>query len=178
MPENTGQPSPLRRRMIDDMTVRNLSPATQQSYVYAVANFSRFFGRSPDQLRAEEARAYQVHLVGLGRSWSHINQVSCALRFLYGATLGRDDVVERIVSAREPRRLPVVLSTEEVVRFPRAVSGMRNRAALTTAYGTGLRVSKSRRRCDRASPWSLIDNLIDAGSGLNEPRCFSADRWA
>ena len=69
MTQNPGQPSPLRRRMIDDMTVRNLSPATQQSYVYAVANFSRFFGKSPDQLRAEEVRAYQVHLVGLDRSW-------------------------------------------------------------------------------------------------------------
>jgi site-specific recombinase XerD len=128
--------------MVDDMTVRNLSPATQQSYVYAVANFSRFSGRSPDQLGSEEVRAYQIYLVGLGRSWSHINQVSCALRFLYGVTLGREDVVGRIVSAREPRRLPVVLSADEVVMFLRAVSGMRNRAALTTAYGAGLRVSE------------------------------------
>lgn len=136
------QITPLRRRMIDDMTVRNLSPATQQSYAYAVANFSKFFGRSPDDLGAEEVRAYQVHLAGLGRSWSHINQVSCALRFLYGVTLGREDVVGRIVSAREPRRLPEVLSTDEVVQFLRAVSGMRNRAALTAAYGAGLRVSE------------------------------------
>ena len=64
--------TPLRRRLIDDMTVRNLSPATQQSYVYAVAKFSRFFGQSPDRLGVEEVRAYQIHLVGLGLSWSHI----------------------------------------------------------------------------------------------------------
>ena len=83
------QMTPLRRRLIDDMTVRNLSPATQQSYVYAVAKFSRFFGRSPDQLGVEEVRAYQIHLAGLGLSWSHINQVSCALRFFFGVTLGR-----------------------------------------------------------------------------------------
>jgi integrase/recombinase XerD len=83
--------TPLRRRLIDDMTVRNLSPATQQSYVYAVAKFSRFLGRSPDQLGVEEVRAYQIHLVGLRLSWSHINQVSCALRFFFGVTLGRQD---------------------------------------------------------------------------------------
>jgi site-specific recombinase XerD len=101
------QTTPLRRRMLDDMTVRNLSPATQQSYVYAVAKFSRFFDRSPDQLGVEEVRAYQIHLAGLGLSWSHINQVSCALRFFFGVTLGRKDVVDRIVSAKEPKKLPI-----------------------------------------------------------------------
>jgi len=73
--------SPLRRRMIEDMTLRNLSPSTQQSYVYAVANFSRHFGRSPDKLGLEQVRAYQLHLIGLKRSWNHSNQVTCALRF-------------------------------------------------------------------------------------------------
>jgi integrase/recombinase XerD len=136
------QMTALRRRMIDDMTVRNLSPATQQSYVYAVAKVSRFFGRSPDQLGVEEVRAYQLHLAGLGWSWSHINQVSCALRFVFGVTLGRQDAFERIVSAKEPKKLPIVLSGDEIVRFLQAVPGLRSRAALTTAYGAGLRVSE------------------------------------
>jgi integrase/recombinase XerD len=136
------QMTPLRRRLIDDMTVRNLSPATQQSYVYAVAKFSRFFDRSPDQLGVEEVRAYQIHLAGLGMSWSHINQVSCALRFFFGVTLGRQEAFDRIVSAKEPKKLPVVLSAEEITRFLQAVSGLRSRAALTTAYGAGLRVSE------------------------------------
>jgi integrase/recombinase XerD len=136
------QMTPLRRQMLDDMTVRNLSPATQQSYVYAVAKFSRFFARSPDQLGIEEVRAYQIHLAGLGWSWSHINQVSCALRFFYGVTLGRPEAFDRIARAKEPRKLPVVLSADEVVRFLQAVPGLRNRAALTTAYGAGLRVSE------------------------------------
>jgi integrase/recombinase XerD len=136
------QMTPLRRRMIDDMTVRNLSPATQQSYVYAVAKFSRFFGRSPDQLGVEEVRAYQIHLAGLGWSWSHINQVSCALRFFFGVTLGQPDAVERIARAKEPKKLPIVLSADEVARFLQAVPGLRSRAALTTAYGAGLRVSE------------------------------------
>jgi integrase/recombinase XerD len=79
----------LRRRMIDDMTVRNLSPATQQSYFYVVAKFSHFFGCSPDPLGIEEVRAYQLHLAGIDWPWSHINQVSCALCFFFGVTLGR-----------------------------------------------------------------------------------------
>jgi integrase/recombinase XerD len=81
-------------------------------------------------------------LAGLGRSWSHINQVSCALRFFFGVTLGRQDASARIVSARQPHKLPVVLSGEEIARFLEAVPGLRSRAALTTAYGARLRVSE------------------------------------
>jgi len=134
--------SPLRRRMLEDMALRNLSPATQQSYVYAVSKFSRHFGRSPDRLGPEDVRTYQLHLIAQKRSWSHVNQVVSALRFFFGVTLGRPDANERIVSAREPQRLPVVLSGEEVVRFLEAVPNLRNRVALTTAYGAGLRVSE------------------------------------
>src|SRR6187200_2705818 len=137
-----GQMSPLRRRMIEDMTVRNLAPATQQSYLYAVARFSRHFACSPDRLGLEHVRAYQVHLAAQKRSWSHINQASCALRFFYGVTLGRSEVLAGIISAREPQKLPVVLSADEIVQFLEAVPGLRNRAALTTAYGAGLRVGE------------------------------------
>lgn len=94
--------SPLRRRMIEDMTVRNLSPATQQSYIYAVAKFSRYFNRSPDRLGLEDVRVYQLYLIGQKRSWSHINQIVCALRFFFGVTLGRAEAFKRIVAAREP----------------------------------------------------------------------------
>jgi len=137
-----GEMSPLRRRMIEDMTVRNLAPATQQSYLYAVGKFSRHFARSPDRLGLEQVRAYQVHLAAQKRSWSHINQASCALRFFYGVTLGRSEVLAGIVSAREPQKLPVVLSPDEIVQFLEAVPGLRNRAALTTAYGADLRVGE------------------------------------
>ena len=80
--------SPLRRRMIEDMTVRNLSPATQRSYIHAVAKFSQYFGHSPDRLDIEDVRAYQVRLVARGISWAALNQIVCALRFFYGVTLG------------------------------------------------------------------------------------------
>src|SRR5215218_9613425 len=134
--------SPLRRRMIEDMTVRNLSPATQRSYLHAVAKFSQFFGRSPDRLDLEDVRTFQVHLVAGGMSWPALNQTVCALRFFYGVTLGQANLPERIPHAREPRRLPVVLGTDEVVRFLEAVAGLKHRAALTTAYAAGLRVSE------------------------------------
>jgi integrase/recombinase XerD len=84
--------SPLRRRMIEDMTVRNLSPATRRSYVHALAKFGRFFGRSPERLGLEEVRTFQVHLVASGISWPALNQTVCALRFLYGVTLKQADV--------------------------------------------------------------------------------------
>ena len=109
--------SPLRRRMTEDMTVRNLSPATQRSYVHAVSKFSRYFGRSPDRLGLEDVRAFQVHLVATGISWPALNQTVCALRFFYGVTLGHGEIPERIPYAREPRKLPVVLSADEVVRL-------------------------------------------------------------
>jgi integrase/recombinase XerD len=134
--------SPLRRRMIEDMTVRNLSRSTQQSYIYAVAKFSRHFNRAPDQLGMEDVRAYQLHLVAQKRSWSHINQVACALRFFYGITLDHKEALERIVTGREPEKLPPVLSPEEIGRFLEAVAGLRNRVALTTAYAAGLRIGE------------------------------------
>ena len=134
--------SPLRRRMIEDMTVRNLSPATQRSYISAVSKFSRYFGRSPDHLGLEDVRAFQIHLVATGISWPALNQIVCALRFFYGVTLGHDTIPERIAYAREPQKLPVVLSADEVVRFLEAIPSLKSRIALTTVYATGLRVSE------------------------------------
>ena len=135
--------SPLRRRMIEDMTVRNLSPATQRSYLHAVAKFSRYFGRSPDRLGIEDVRAYQVYLVAQGISWPALNQTVCALRFFYGVTLGRNEIPERIAYAREPRKLPVILGADEVVHFLEAVPSLKTRTALTTAYAAGLRASEA-----------------------------------
>jgi len=134
--------SPVRRRMIEDMTIRNLSPATQRSYIHAVSKFSQYFHRSPERLGLEDVRAYQVHLASKGVAWASLNQVVCALRFFYGVTLGELTIPERIAYAREPRKLPVVLSADEVVRFLEAVSSLKARVALTTAYAAGLRVSE------------------------------------
>ena len=120
--------SPLRRRMIEDMTVRNLSPATQRSYVHAVAKFGRFFSRSPERLGLKDVRTFQVHLVAGGISWPALNQTVSALRFLYDVTLKQADLPERIPYARTPRKLPVVLGADEVVRFLEAVPSLYERA--------------------------------------------------
>ena len=134
--------SPLRQRMIEDMMIRHLSPATPQSYIYAVAKFSRHFGCPPDQLSLEQVRSYRLHLIRQKRSWSHVNQVACALQFVYGITLGQTEAFERIVGGQKPEKLPLVLSAEEIARFLQAVSGLRNRVVLTTAYAAGLRAGE------------------------------------
>ena len=91
--------SPLRRRMIEDMTVRNLSATTQTSYIHNIKKFSQYFGRSPDRLGLDDVRAYQVYLVSRGVAWATLNQVVSSLRFFFGVTLGRKDVPERIAYA-------------------------------------------------------------------------------
>jgi site-specific recombinase XerD len=128
--------------MIEDMTVRNLSPTTRASYIHNVKRFSLHFGRSPERLDLEDVRAYQVHLVSRGVAWATLNQVVSSLRFFYGVTLGRKDLPERIPYARRRKTLPVVLSPEEVAAFLEAVESRRDRVALTTAYATGLRASE------------------------------------
>jgi len=134
--------NPLRRRMIEDMKVRNLSPVTQRCYVHAVAKFAQYFNRSPDRLGLAEARTYQIHLVSTGKSWAGFNVAVSALRFFYGVTLGRSAMVGRIPFARKRRQLPTILSAEEVVRFLTAVPNLKHRTALMTAYAAGLRVSE------------------------------------
>src|ERR1700729_510983 len=100
--------SPLRRRMIEDMTVRNLSPATQSSYVHAVAKFARFFGRSPEVLDPYDVRTFQVHLVAGGMSWPALNQTVCALRFLYDVRVTQLPPFRLPNQSANLRRLPQV----------------------------------------------------------------------
>jgi len=157
--------TPLRRRMIEDMQVRNLSPVTQRCYVHAVAKFARHFNRSPDRLGLAEIRVYQIHLATTGVSWAGFNVAVCALRFFYGITLGRTAMVERIPYARKRRQLPVILSACEVTRFFAAVPSRKHRTALMTAYAAGLRVSEVVRlkRTDIDSSRMLI--RVDQGKG-------------
>jgi Site-specific recombinase XerD len=128
--------------MIEDMTVRNLSPATQRSYLAAVSKLSRYFGRSPDSSRAWRISALPGSSGGDRDVLAGANQIVCALRFFYGVTLGQDAIPERISYARQPSKLPVVLSADEVVRFLEAIPSLKSRTALTTVYAAGLRVSE------------------------------------
>jgi site-specific recombinase XerD len=131
--------------MIEDMRMRNLSPRTVEAYVGAVARFAKHFGRSPEQLDAEQVRQYLLHLVEHQHvSWSLYNQARCALQFLYSVTLGRDQQLARVRCARLPKRLPTVLSRDEVRRLLEvAADNLRHKALLMTLYGAGLRIAEA-----------------------------------
>lgn len=138
--------TPLRRRMIDDMTLRSLSPHTVEAYVRAVAHFARHFGRSPEQLGGEDARRYLLHLVQQEHaSWSRYNVARCGLQFFFRVTLGRgDEHFEKLPCARTPKRLPTVLSAQELRRlFEVAARYPKHKALLMTLYGAGLRISEA-----------------------------------
>lgn len=135
--------TPLRQRMIDDMTVRNLSTRTQNLYISAVAAFARHFRTSPDLLGPAEVKAYQLHLIrdrGLSRSTLMI--AICALRFLYRTTLGKDWAIEQIVFPKREKRLPEVLSLDEVAQFLDSISNIKHRVMMLLAYAAGLRLSE------------------------------------
>jgi site-specific recombinase XerD len=134
--------SPLRRRMIEDMTIRHFAPKTQAAYIRAVKNFTRFLGRSPDRASAEDLRRYQLHLARSGVATPTLNATVTALRFFFTVTLGRGATTEHMPFVREPRKLPVVLSPAEVARFLEAAPGLKYRAALSVAYGAGLRAAE------------------------------------
>src|ERR1700683_2661653 len=134
--------SPLRRRMIEDMTIRKFAPKTQHDYVQRVKNFAAFLGRSPDTASFEDVRRYQLHLAASGAGAPTLNQSVSTLRFFFKITLGRADIVNHTQFIHEPRKLPVVLSPEEVARFLDAAPGLKYKAALSVAYGAGLRGSE------------------------------------
>jgi integrase/recombinase XerD len=134
--------TPLRQRFIDDMQLRNYSPDTVKAYVNGVARFAKYFRRSPDQLGLEEIRSYQLELVRQGVCWTTFNQTVCGLRLFWQLTLGRSEQVPLIPYGKQPKKLPTVLSQEEVVQLLDAARPGRNRVMLQTAYSCGLRVGE------------------------------------
>jgi integrase/recombinase XerD len=134
--------SPLRRRMIEDMTVRSFLEKTQKDYIRHVKNLTIFLGRSPDVATAEDLRRYQLHLTKTGVRPPTINSAVSALRFFFSVTVDRPDVTKPLTFVAEPRKIPVVLNPEEVARFLEAAPGPKYKAALSAAYGAGLRVSE------------------------------------
>jgi site-specific recombinase XerD len=134
--------SPLRRRMIEDMTVRKFVEKTQKDYIRHVKGLTTFLGRSPDTAAAEDLRRYQLHLTESGVRPPSINGAVSALRFFFSVTLDRPEVTRLLTFVAEPRKIPVVLSPEEVTRFLDAAPGPKYKAAFSAAYGAGLRVSE------------------------------------
>jgi len=142
MSHTTKPISPLRQRMIEDMALRKLAPKTQSNYLRAVINFTCFLGRAPDTATPEDLRRYQLHLVNTGISSISLNGTITALRFFFGVTLERPEALAKMSTVREPRKLPVVLSREEVARLIDAAGKPKYQAVLSVAYGAGLRASE------------------------------------
>src|SRR3954465_989366 len=134
--------SPLRKRMIEDMTIRQFGEKTRRDYIRQVREFTAFLGRSPDRAEPEDLRRYQLHLASLGASYARMNLAGTALRFFFHVTLGRPGFGARMARIPSPERLPVVLSPEEVALLLAHAPGLKYRAALSIAYGCGLRVSE------------------------------------
>jgi integrase/recombinase XerD len=134
--------SPLRARMIEDMTVRGIGAATQRNYVRGVRDFAAFLGRPPDTATADDLRRFQLHQREQGVQPSTFNSSVSALRFFLGVTLDRPELARRLVMARQPRKLPSVLTPAEVQALLEAAPGPKAKAAMAVAYGAGLRVSE------------------------------------
>jgi len=136
--------SSLRKKMIEDLRVRNYSPRTIDTYVRCVASFARHFGKSPDKLGPEHIRDYQLFLVeSKHASWSLFNQTVCALRFFYKVSLGRKWVIGHIPFPRQEKRLPVIPSVRELKALFNAVGNVKHRTVLMTMYAAGLRISEA-----------------------------------
>jgi site-specific recombinase XerD len=133
--------SALRKRMIEDMSVRGFSEKTRNDYIRNVRSFAAFINRSPDTATVEDLRRFQLHQTQSGMQPPSINSAVSALRFFFTVTLDRPDLARRLTVVRQPRRLPPVLSVEEVTLLLQAAPGPK-KAALATAYGAGLRVSE------------------------------------
>ena len=135
--------TPLRQRFVEDLRLRNYSPRTIEIYVAHVARFAKHFGKSPDLLGPDEMRAFQLHLLQKKASWSQFNQTVCALRFFYGQTLGRTEQMPMLPYGKRPKKLPCVLSPEEVAQLLEAARPGRERMLLTTTYACGLRLMEA-----------------------------------
>lgn len=155
--------SPLRQRMINDMNVRNFVPDTQREYIRAVKNLTIFLKRSPDTATAEELRAFQLHMTETGVRPPTINAMVTALRFFFKVTVDKPETTRHLVFVYEPRKLPRILPPEDVLRLLEAAPNPKSKAALSVAYGAGLR------------PWRLWRSRSPTSTAS---ACCCASRWA
>jgi site-specific recombinase XerD len=156
--------------MTEDMQIRNLSPHTQAAYLQQVSLFARYFRTSPDALTPEHIRTYQIYLTNEKKlAPSSIHTAVAAIRFLYRITLRKDWAFEDdIPLPKKPKKLPVVLSPEEVVHFLNCVDGKKHRVILTTCYGAGLRISEAVRLKAAAIDSARMVVRVEQGKGRKD----------
>lgn len=162
--------TPLRRRMIEDMRIRNLAANTQRVYLAHIVRFANHFRKSPDLLGPPEIRAYLLHLTEERRlSASSVIVTVAALRFFFVVTLKRSWIVEDDIPAgRQAKKLPVVLSKDEVARFLAAVEHPVHRLILTVCYATGLRISEAIRLRPEAIDSRRMTIRVEQGKGRKD----------
>jgi len=134
--------SPLRQRMLEDMRIRDLTIGTQTGYIRAVKRFADYLGRSPDTATAEDLRLFQLHMVEEGATTSTLNATVVGLRFFFEVTLSQPELLKKITYISQPRKLPIILSRDEVAQLLQATGNLKHQAALSVAYGAGLRASE------------------------------------
>ena len=134
--------TPLRQRMIEDMSARKLCAGTQRGHIRACKRFAAFLKRSPDTATCEDIRSFQLHLADTGVSICTRNSIMTGLRFLFRVTLRRLDLAEEVYHIREPEKLPLVMSVDEMKRLLAVASSLKTRVLLSLGYGCGLRASE------------------------------------
>src|SRR5205823_8736541 len=139
---NTDAISPLRRRMIEDMSARKLNPHTQRSHISSCKRFAAYLKRSPDTATADEIRLFQLHLTETGASICNRNRIMTGLRFLFRVTLRRLDLTAEIFHIKEPQKIPLVMSPDETRRLLAVASNLKVRTLLSLGYGCGLRAGE------------------------------------
>jgi integrase/recombinase XerD len=172
--------NPLRRHMIDEMQIRNLTANTQRAYIEQVARFAGYFGKSPEHLGPAEIRVYLLHLVNERHlAASSIIVAVAALRFLYAVTLKRPWVIEDVIPAgKQARKLPVVMSRDEVASFLAAIDNLKHRVILTICYATGLRVSEAVRLTPDAIDSKRMVIRVAQGKGRKDRYVMLSPRAA
>ena len=168
----------LRQRFIEDMQIRNLAVNTQRSYVEQVSRFARHFHKSPELLGPEQIRAYQIYLTNEKKlATGSITIAISALRFLYGVTLKKDWSFRDLIPApKVPKKLPIILSPEEVLQFLECVRSRKHRAILTTCYAAGLRISEAVALTPPAIDSKRMVLRVEQGKGQKDRLCAMAHK--
>jgi len=169
--------TPLRQRMIEDMTARKLGPHTQRSHISSCKRFAAFLKRSPDTATCEDIRGFQLHLADTGMSICNRNRIMTGLRFLFRVTLRRLDLAEEIYHIREPQKLPLVMSADEMKRLLAVAGSLKVRVMLSLGYGCGLRASEIVRLKSKHidSAQNIIHRAVEGPQG---PQCDALSRNA
>ncbi|MFQ5592332.1 MAG: tyrosine-type recombinase/integrase [Phycisphaerae bacterium] len=160
--------SPLRQRMLDDMNARNLGRHSQRSHIYSCKRFAAYLGRSPDSATADDVRLFQLHLIESGSSIGNRNRIMTGVKFLLRVTLRRHDLAAEIYHLKEPQKIPVIMSPEEIKRLLAMARSVKIRAMLSLSYGCGLRAGEVvRLKAGDIDPAQKIIRVVQA-KGLKD----------